>query len=285
MKLWTRIFCSTLCFFVLAWVAAAEKIVIKGSNTFGESLGPRLIDEYVKLNPETSIDLETKGSASGFAALLAGECDIASSSRPANEDETRLARSREIKMTSSTIGYYGVAVVVNEKNPLTNLKDSDVRDIFTGAATSWRSFGGEEEPIRVFIRDPVSGTHLGFRELAMENKPYAGSAVPLKSYEEIVDAVRKDPYAIGYVGMNHASDEGLHALRINGIRFTADNVNDQAYPYARQLRLYTRRGDEAKPARRFIRFVQSKIGQNILKEMGYVGRFESRLSLPPVDGN
>ena len=285
MKRWTRMLCSTLCFFALAWVAGAEKIVIKGSNTFGESLGPRLIEEYVKLNPETSIELESKGSASGFAALLAGECDIASSSRPVNEDETRLARSRGIKMTSSTIGYYGVAVVVNANNPLTGLKDADIRDIFTGVATSWKTFGGEDNPIRLFIRDPVSGTHLGFRELAMENQPYAASAVPLKSYEEIAEAVKKDSNAIGYVGMNLAAAGGLRTLGINGIEPTIASINDQVYPYARQIRLYSRRGDESKPARRFIRFVQSTTGQAILKEMGYVGRFETRLTLPPVDGN
>ena len=285
MKRWTRMLCSTLCFLALAWTAAAEKITIKGSNTFGESLGPRLIEEYTRLHPETAIELESKGSASGFTALLAGECDIASSSRPANEDETRLARSRGIDMTSYTIGYYGVAVVVNEKNPLTDLRDVDIRDIFTGAAANWRALGGDDAPIRLFIRDPISGTYLGFQELAMENKPYAADAVPLKSYEEIAEAVKKDPNAIGYVGMHLASAAGLRVLRVNDIEPTAASINNQAYPYARQLRLYSRRGQESKPARRFIRFVQSKTGQAILKELGYVGRFETRLTLPPVDGN
>src|SRR5688572_21433117 len=96
--------------------AAPQKLVIKGSNTFGEELGPRLVEEFNKRFPDTTIELESKGSASGFSALLAGECDIASSSRLATEDELRLARSRKIRLSQYTIGYYGVAVVVNETN-------------------------------------------------------------------------------------------------------------------------------------------------------------------------
>ena len=53
-----------------ALAAQAEKVVIKGSNTFGEELGPRLVREYSAVNPGVTIELESKGSASGFAALL-----------------------------------------------------------------------------------------------------------------------------------------------------------------------------------------------------------------------
>src|ERR1041384_3796099 len=90
--------------------ASAEKVVIKGSNTFGEELAPRLIEEYRKDHLGATFDLESKGSATGFAALLAGECDIAAASRPANEDELRLGRSRGIRIETHMIGFYGVAV-------------------------------------------------------------------------------------------------------------------------------------------------------------------------------
>src|SRR5881392_1445405 len=49
-----------------------QKIIIKGSNTIGEELAPRLIAEYKKDHPAVTIELESKGTASGFNALLAG---------------------------------------------------------------------------------------------------------------------------------------------------------------------------------------------------------------------
>src|SRR5262245_17334117 len=111
---------------------ATVKLVIKGSNTFGEELGPRLIAEFRKSHADTSVELESKGTASGFAALFDGKCDVAAASRPANEDEVRLARSRGVRLKSYTIGYYGVAVVVNAKNPVEKLSDAQVRCAFTG---------------------------------------------------------------------------------------------------------------------------------------------------------
>jgi ABC-type phosphate transport system substrate-binding protein len=53
--------------------ALKGKLVIKGSNTIGEELAPRLIAEYKEEQPEVVVELESKGTASGFAALLAGE--------------------------------------------------------------------------------------------------------------------------------------------------------------------------------------------------------------------
>src|SRR5439155_22874791 len=46
--------------------AARDKVVIKGSNTVGEELAPRLVSEYKKDHPNVKFDLESKGTGSGF---------------------------------------------------------------------------------------------------------------------------------------------------------------------------------------------------------------------------
>jgi phosphate transport system substrate-binding protein len=257
-------------------VAAGQKVVIKGSNTFGEELAPRLIEEYRKKSTGVTFDLESKGTGSGFAALLAGECDIAAASRLINEDESRQARARALKMNAHLIGYYGVAVIVNEANPVRNLSITQVRDIFTGATRNWSQVGGRDGAIQTCIRDPVSGTYLGFQELAMERKPYDPSAKMFRSYAEIIEAVRKDPNGIGYAGMNLAEERGIAAVRINHVTPTVNTVNEGLYPYARALRLYTSAPGETAEARAFIRWVQSRPGQRLLSEIGFVRRFEPR---------
>jgi phosphate transport system substrate-binding protein len=250
------------------------KIVIKGSNTFGEELGPRLAEEFRKQQPEVTVEIESKGSGSGFAALLAGECDIASSSRPINEDEQRRAKSCGMKLNDYYIGSYGVAVIVNKDNPIAGLSHEQVRDIFTGAIENWRQVGEPDAPIHVFIRDPVSGTYLGFQELAMERKPYVASAKQFKSYPEIVEAVRTDKNAIAYAGMIFSAKEGVKPVNINGVLPSVTTVNEGDYPYSRALRLYTNKANESDAARAFVRFAQSSRGQNIISEMGFVRRFE-----------
>jgi phosphate transport system substrate-binding protein len=259
---------------------AAQKLVIKGSNTFGEELGPAVIAEFRKSHPDVEFELESKGSATGFAALLAGECDVASSSRTINEDESRLARSRGMKLNVQVVGYYGVAVVVNASNPVKQLSDVQVRRVFTGEVTNWKEVGGPDLPIQTYIRDPVSGTYFGFQELAMNRQPYVKSAKRLKSHGEIVAAVKADAGGIGYVGMNFATGHGVRGVAVNGVLLSPLAVEDDRYPYARALRLYTDARRESAAVREFIHFILTRRGQNVLEQLGYVKRAERRLWSP-----
>jgi phosphate transport system substrate-binding protein len=259
------------------------KIVIKGSNTFGEELAHGLVAEYRKDHPDVTFDLESKGSASGFTALLAGECDIAAASRLPDTTELQQAKSRGIEMVDHWIGSYGVAVILNTNNPLRNLSRQQVRDLFTGAVHDWKQLGGPAAPVHVYIRDAISGTHLGFRELAMENKPYAQAAQAFTNYAQLVEAVVQNPGGIGYSSMGLAARGGVTALSISGTSASVLSVNEGQYPYARFLRLYTDKNKESPAARDFIRFVLSKRGQKIVYQMGFVRAFEPRLSSYDTD--
>lgn len=258
--------------------ARAEKLDIRGSNTFGEELGPRLVAEFRQSHPDLEISLESKGTASGVLALLDGSCDIASASRALTEDEERLARSRRISLQRYTIGYYGVAVVVNRNFPVRGLTDRQVRDIFTGAVTNWSAVGGPDAPVRVLIRDDSGGTHLGFQEVAMDRLPYAADARGFASDALLAQALLQEPEGIGFVAMTLFNRLELKALHINGIAPSVLAVSDDLYPYARELRLYTDRKRESDAAVAFIKFVRSTQGQNILDDMGFVRRFHRKLT-------
>lgn len=266
----------------LAATNDTQTIVIKGSNTFGEELGPQLIKAYTRLHPEVAIQLEAKGSASGFAALLAGECDIAAASRPANEDELRLARSRRITLSHYVIGYYGVAVIVHATNLVRALTDQQIADVFAGSITNWKQLGGPNARIQTYIRDAVSGTHIGFQELAMNSRPYATGAKALLSYREIVDAVAADPTGIGYVGINVLLPANAQPMRVNREWPTATSVNEGAYPYARQLRLYVNADKLSPAAKEFVQFVLARPGQQILDYLGFVHAIEAPIWPPPA---
>lgn len=259
-------------------VTAKGQVTIKGSNTFGEELAPRLIAAYNKTRPNVGVTLESKGSVSGIAALIAGECDIAAASRNATPDELNQARARGIELKEYVIGYYGVAVIVNRTNPVGKLMPEQVRDIFTGAVKNWKELGGPDTPIHLCIRDPSSGTNLGFRELAMNNNPYRSDARMFTDYAQLAEAVSQDLGGVGYASMNMATHSGLKAVSIDKYEPSALSVNEGWYPYARMLRLYTNKAKESLFAQDFVLFVQRDPGQKILDDSGFVRRFERRLS-------
>ncbi|HVM60560.1 MAG TPA: phosphate ABC transporter substrate-binding protein [Verrucomicrobiae bacterium] len=247
-----------------------DKIIIRGSNTFGEELGPRLIAAYKKDHPTADFDLIPKATGYGMASLIAGQCDIAGASRLPSVDEQELAKMRGVELNDYVIGAYGVAVVVNTNNPVGTLTTNQVRDIFTGVIQNWKDVGGPDAPIHLYVRDPISGTYLGFRELAMENKPYAQPQMVFTNYGAIVQAVAADSSGIGYTSLGMAKGSGAKPVSISGVEASTDAVNKHEYPYARVIHLYTSKKQEPATALDFIQFVQSPKGQEVIEQVGFV---------------
>jgi len=250
--------------------AKSEKLVIRGSNTFGEELAPHLITEFKKEHAAVDFDSEFKGTSYGLGALMAGKCDIAAASRQATTNELALSPIQNMELKDYVIGSYAVVVVVNSGNAVANLTQDQARDIFTGVVQNWKEVGGADAPIHLYIRNPISGTYLGFQELAMEKKAYSAHAKSFTDYKAICGEVASDADGIGYANIDLAKQSGIKALSIGGTMPSVETINQGKYPYARVLRLYTDKAGEPADAGAFAQFVQSSAGQKIVSEMGYV---------------
>lgn len=245
-------------------------ITMRGSNTVGEELAPALIDVYKKDHPNLVFDTEFKATPYGIGTLMAGRCDIAAASRTLTTNEERMAKERNIDFNDYVIGSYSVGIVVNVSNSVSDLTKDQVRDIFTGAIKNWKDVGGADAPIHLYVRDPISGTHIGFQELAMEKKPYADGIKTYTNYNGIVQAVAADPNGIGYSSIYGTKKASVKTLNIGGVAPTAASVNQGQYPYTRPLRLYTDKAKETPEVHEFIQFIVSPKGQQVLTDMGYV---------------
>ena len=250
-------------------VSAEDKISIRGSNTIGEELAPRLVAEFKKEHKDAAFDLEFKGSGYGIGALMGGYCDIAGSSKPVSKEQEEIAQLRGVKFQEYVIGSYAVSILVGAENSVSNLTSAQVQSLFTGKIKNWNEVGGADAPVHLLIRDPVSGTHLGFKELAMGFQDYGEPVTLFTNYLGIADAVAKDPNAIGYTGLDLAQHAGTKAVTIDGVAPTAANVTARKYPYARPLRFYTDAGKESAKAKDFIDYVLAADGQKVLTGMGY----------------
>jgi phosphate transport system substrate-binding protein len=261
----------------LTFAAQAQKpLRIEGSNTFGEKLGPLLVKDFKKSNPGIPVELKRPGSGPGLAALIAGRADIAPTSRPANRSELLAAKKAGVKLRTQNIGSYGVAIIVNEANPVKNLKPSQVRALFSGKTADWSKVRGGAAPVNVYTLDRNTGARGGFQTLAMRGDAYSPTAKALPDYQAIIAAVAKDPNAIGYADMGPLP-AAVRALLINGEPPNSVAIYEQIYPYANSLYLYTVQGRETPAAKKFIRYTLSKNGQRIIQKAGFV----PRLAAPP----
>lgn len=248
---------------------ARNKVVIRGSNTFGEELAPRLIASFKQEHPGVEFDLETKATAYGFGALLGGKADLAAASRPPLKEELELARMRGIELSEYVVGSYTVAVIVNAGSAVANLTREQVRDIFIGAIKNWKEVGGPDAAINLYIRDPIAGTHFGFKELALGNSAYGADAKLLTDYAGIVRSVAADAAGIGYASLDSAKETGVKALSVGGIEPSVTTVHQGNYPYSRVVKLHTGKGRESAATRDFVQFVLSDKGKAIVRQTGF----------------
>ncbi len=250
--------------------AKTEKVVILGSNTVGEELAPQLVAEFKKTHPDVVFESEFKGTTYGFGGLIAGRCDIAAASRDASTNEIAMAQDHGMSFNNDLIGSYAVAVVVNGSNPVGGLTREQVRDLFTGTIQNWKEIGGPDLPVHLCIRNPISGTYLGFRELAMDNKQYGLAVNTFTNYADIVTAVAKDPGAIGYTSIQTDHKDGVKPVMVGEVAPSLEMVRAGKYPFCRALRFYTSKSGATPTTRDFIAFVQSADGQKIVDQGGFI---------------
>ncbi len=105
------------------------KLTIGGSTSVAPIM-EKLQEAYIELNPEVTIDIQATGSSAGITGVIDGTIDIGMSSRDLKEDE-------KATLTETVMAIDGLAVVVNQNNPVSNLNKEQVKQIFIGEVTTW----------------------------------------------------------------------------------------------------------------------------------------------------
>lgn len=103
--------------------------VVGGSSSVSP-LMEKLIEAYKTVNPDASIELQTSDSTTGMTSTIEGSYDIGMASRELKEEEAA-------ELEPTVIATDGIAVVVNNANPLDELSADQVKDIYVGNVSTW----------------------------------------------------------------------------------------------------------------------------------------------------
>ena len=109
---------------------ASGKVVVAGSSSVTPVM-EKLKEAYVAVNSGAEIEIQESDSTTGMTAAMDGTCDIGMASRELKDSET------EGGLTAAVIAMDGIAVIVNNDNPTTDLSKDTVKGIYTGEITSW----------------------------------------------------------------------------------------------------------------------------------------------------
>lgn len=284
----------------------ATRVVFRmqGSNTVGAHLAPALMEEFFKREGATSIRrvagasvedvfveaqmpnekspvsvaISAHGTGTAFEALSRGICEIGLASRPAKTSELESAMRAGIGDLRSpacehVVGLDGIAIIVNQNNPVQALTLKEIAGIFTGTITDWSQVGGPAGPITSYARDDKSGTFDTFKSLVLGPGKLTDHTKRFEDSNELSDSVANDLKAIGFIGLPYirnskaiaVSEKGASALMPT--RFT---VGTEDYLLSRRLYLYTAQVTNHPWTKRFIEFALSDEGQEVVNRIGFV---------------
>jgi len=248
-----------------------NKITVKGSDTM-VILSQKWAEVYMQKNPNATIQVTGGGSGVGLAALINGSTDIANSSRPIKASELD-----KLKQRYNTLGVEipcakdGISIYINKANGVNELTVKQIGQIFSGQIKNWKEVGGIDAGIRLYGRESSSGTFVYFKDNVVKTD-YSPSCQTLPGTAAIVNAVKKDKFAIGYGGAAYA--EGVKDCKVKkddkspAYAPTAETIKNKTYPITRYLYMYLKSRPTGE-TKAFIDWILSAEGQKVVVETGY----------------
>lgn len=259
--------------------STAAYIQNKGSDTI-VNLALAWAERYQNLHPDVRISVTGGGSGTGIVSLINGTVDIANASRLITADETAKAKAAGFTPTQFVIARDAIAVIVNPENPVQKLTLKQISDIFKGNINNWSEVGGEDRPIVRLSRESNSGTHVYFLETVIrlgnskDKSLFSPDTLLLPSSEGIISEARDNPNAIGYDGLGYVTPDVKVVAVAKGagqdyILPSIETVNNNRYPVARDLYMYTR-NQPTGAVKAYLDWINTPEAQKIVSDLGFV---------------
>lgn len=243
-----------------------QYITIIGASTPYPAM-QALAKAYAENNPNTTITfLDSSQSSGGIAAVKENLADIGTVTRSPKPEETveslqhqNIAEDALLLATHPSVGN------------LDSLTTENLKSIYSGEVTNWKTFGGPDADIVVLDRAEDTSAKRLLREYYLgKTLKNASEAVVLHRESNIIEALQNTPYSIGPISRAAAISQNLpiNHLKLDGISPTPQNIKTDKYPMHRTLGIVWS-GEPTETVQSFLDFVFSPLGAETLEQAGF----------------
>ena len=235
--------------------------VATGGSTSMNSVIEALTEGFAEVAPGVTISYDPTGSGAGITGAVEQTLDIGLASRALHDDETGV--------TATTVALDGIAMVVNNENPVSDLSIEQLAQIFRKEITNWADVGGEDGEIVVIGREAGSGTRDGFESIVGVEDACVYDQ-ELTATGAVISAVASNKLAIGYASLSAVGDT-VKTLTVEGVECSEATVLDGTYKVQRPFNFITNDSVElSAAAQAFIDFAVSEDAAELIRLAGAV---------------
>jgi phosphate transport system substrate-binding protein len=104
--------------------------IVVGGSTSVTPVMEKLAEAYEGLNNGVSVEIQSTGSSAGMTGTIEGSLDIGMASRELKDSEAA-------ELDQAVIAIDGIALIVNNENPIQDLSLEEIQAIYLGEITLW----------------------------------------------------------------------------------------------------------------------------------------------------
>lgn len=290
------------------------EISVSGSSTMGAVLMPALIEGFALRNsyearrenvdtgnfvyelvdtgtqkPVARFYFHVSTTDEGFADLLANDADIVMALREIRPDERQRAREAGMgDMTqanrSRVLSLDALVPIVAPSNPVDRISPQDLAAVYSGRITNWSDLGGADAEISLHLPDASTGLAQSVEDDIMgpARATLADWIVRHDRDLDVVDAVLRDPFAIGIT--SYADTGDTRPLTLTGpcgfsLSAGRETIKTEDYPLTAPMFLYLPARRLPKIGREFLAFTRGPSAQVVIRRAGFVDQAPEEVSI------
>ncbi|MBC3784859.1 PstS family phosphate ABC transporter substrate-binding protein [Spirosoma utsteinense] len=168
----------------------------------------QLTSAYAGIYPNVHFNVVFKPEQEAINMMLKDSARLVFATRKLTANERLALDNLKIKGAAIKIATDGVALIVNKANTDSLITMNELRDIFSGRTKQWAQLKGsnQKNPITL-VFDNNNSSNLDFVLDTLKVSSVKDLRIfTTKSNREVIDFVRKNPSALGFIGVNWISD-------------------------------------------------------------------------------
>jgi len=240
-------------------------------SAFAEAVYPK------KQYSASEYEVRCTNTLGAYESLINGDVDIIFVAKP-SEGQKELAASKGVDLHMTPIGNEAFVFFVNTKNKVGNLRFEQLKGIYTGEITNWKTVGGSNSKIIAYQRNEGSGSQTMFLSVMkgtdIQKAPQEQEIGDMGGIIEKTARYKNAKNALGFSFLYYATRmkgaDGIKILSINGVEPNKETIRSRKYPFTGAFYAITN-GKPIGNAKLLIDWILSAQGQDLIEKTGYVG--------------
>jgi phosphate transport system substrate-binding protein len=102
-----------------------------------------------------------------------------------------------------------LVVIVNLKNPATEMTADQVRGLFTGEIQTWKTINGSDAPVHPWVYPASEDIQAIIKQTILDGSPVSSDARLANNPSEMLEGVEKDINAVGIISLRWKNEKVL----------------------------------------------------------------------------